>query len=86
VRALMARVARDEARHAALAFAVQRWAAPRLGRSAQRNLADRRHDAIAELETQAGQGWTPELGVAAGVPAPRAARALLGELRETLWT
>ena len=85
VRGLMAHIARDEARHAALAFAVHGWAAGRLGRRAAGRLADRRQEAIVELETHAGEGWSPALGAAAGLPGPGATRVLLRELRGALW-
>jgi hypothetical protein len=86
VRAAMARIAGDETRHAALAFAVHSWAVTQLGPLAASRMAERRRLAVAELEIDTGHGWTPAIGAATGLPAPGAARALLGELQRKLWT
>ena len=85
VRAVMASIAEDETRHAALALGVDAWAMQRLGPVAAARMAERRRDAIAELETDAGHGWSPAVGAAAGLPGRGEARALLGELRSQLW-
>ena len=85
VRAVMARIADDETRHAALAFAVHAWALTRVAPAAASRVAERRRQAIAELEADVDDGWTPAIGAAAGLPGPAASRALLRELRSQLW-
>ena len=49
IRAAMAGIARDEARHAALAWAVDRWSQALLAPAARRRVRDARHEAIARL-------------------------------------
>jgi hypothetical protein len=85
VRAVMARIARDETTHAALAVAVDRWAVARLPPNTRPRLAAAREAAIAELEAGVDVGWTPELGAVAGLPDPATARRLLAQLRKSLW-
>jgi hypothetical protein len=82
---VMARIADDETRHAALALAVHAWAMTRVAPAAAARIEDRRRQAIAELEADADDGWTPAIGAAAGLPGPAASRALLRELRSQLW-
>jgi hypothetical protein len=82
-RRAMYRIARDEAKHALLAWKIQRWAAPKL----------RDHDAIlaaaanarAELSAEAAVAQ-PELHRVLGVPAPAAATAMLQELDARVWS
>ena len=81
----MARIADDETRHAALAFAAHAWAMTRLGPAAASRMDERRRQAITELEADAGVGWTSALGAATGLPGSGAAHALLRELRSHLW-
>jgi hypothetical protein len=85
VRAVLGAVARDETRHAALAFAVDRWARSRLSPRSRRRLEDARDAAIDELARRAGEDWTSELGSVAGLPDPAVSRVLVGTLGRTLW-
>jgi hypothetical protein len=51
VRAEMKRIARDEARHASLAWSIHRWSEPRLSRRARSEVRRAQDAAIAELRT-----------------------------------
>jgi hypothetical protein len=53
IRAAMTRIARDETRHAALAFAVDAWARARLGAEARARVEHARSTAINEVSTGA---------------------------------
>jgi hypothetical protein len=85
VRDVMQVIARDEARHAALAFAVDAWVRPQLSRAARRRIDGARDAAVDQLDAHAGRDWTPALGTLAGLPDRTSSRALLAGLRETLW-
>jgi hypothetical protein len=86
LRKAMAGIARDEERHAALAWAVDEWARTRLSTVEQRHLEEARERAIAELGSEiAGEPPTEVMRVA-GVPTAPQARALLGMARATLWS
>ena len=85
VRAAMQSIAIDETRHAALALAVHRWAAGRLGARAQARVADAGATAVQQLRASAGCDWSPVLGATIGLPPPPVARALVDHLSRTLW-
>jgi hypothetical protein len=83
VRRAMYRIARDEAKHALLAWKLHRWAAPRVGdRTAILAAAA---TARAELSAEAAVAQ-PELHRVLGVPAPAAATAMLQELDARVWS
>ncbi|MEP6859281.1 MAG: hypothetical protein ABJE66_01590 [Deltaproteobacteria bacterium] len=83
VRRALYRIARDEAKHALLAWKIQRWAAPRVGdRTAILAAAA---SARAELTAEAAV-TQPELHHVLGVPAPAAATAMLRELDARVWS
>jgi hypothetical protein len=82
VRRVMYRIARDEAKHALLAWKLHRWAAPRVGdRTAILAAAA---TARAELSAEVAVAQ-PELHRVLGVPAPAAATAMLQELDARVW-
>ncbi len=85
VRAAMRRIARDEVRHAALAWAVDAWVRPRLARAARQRVHDARSAAVAELSREV----THELPKAArqrlGVPGATESLAIVAELDRALW-
>ena len=85
VRAAMSRIATDEARHAALAMAVDHWAAGRLGPRARARVRDAAAAAAADLRASAGRDWSPELGNSVGLPPPSVAVALVDQLAGDLW-
>lgn len=81
----MARLARDEARHAALAWDIAAWALPRLDSAARERAAAASRAAIAELRAELHTPPARELVVLAGVPTAAEALALLAELEQRLW-
>ena len=83
VRRVMYRIARDEAKHALLAWKIQRWAAPKLG---DRDvIVAAAATARAELSAEAAVAQ-PDLHRVLGVPAPAAATAMLTELDARVWS
>lgn len=85
VRAAMARIADDEARHAELAWRVARWAEPRLSSRERRAVADARRAAAAKLRAQVAVEPAPALRAIAGLPSAERAAALHGALTRDLW-
>jgi rubrerythrin len=86
VRRHMQTIARDERRHAELAWAVAAWASERLPRDARRRVASARATAVRRLERRLGREVHPALAREAGVPAAADARALFEMAREHLWS
>jgi hypothetical protein len=82
---LMGAIARDETRHAALSWAVARWAARRLDAAARAGIGARCREAIASLRREADADVPCELVARAGLPGPTAQRALVGSLETELW-
>jgi hypothetical protein len=82
---LMRSIARDETRHAALAWAIARWAWVRLDAEARGRLAERCRAAIASLRCGANPAASGDLGARAGLPDAAQHRALVGALEERLW-
>jgi hypothetical protein len=77
VRRAFRRIAVDELRHAALAWAVARWAATRLDAPARTRVDRARRQAIERLRRHAAAPVPPTLASTAGVPPGPTARALL---------
>jgi hypothetical protein len=86
VAATMESIARDETRHAALSWAVARWAWARLDSDARARLHRACDAAIASLSQDACVPVADDLRVVAGLPDARQHRALLGAVREQLWS
>jgi hypothetical protein len=82
----MASIARDEARHAALSWAIARWVEPRLGVAAWRRLVAARRQAIRTLRRQARATVPAVLVERAGVPRAAAARRMIDALQAALWS
>jgi hypothetical protein len=82
---LMASIARDETRHAALSWAVARWARRRLGPEAQARIEARCRSAMAALRREAEACVAEELVTCAGLPNAEQQRALLDALEPALW-
>ncbi len=78
---VMRTIARDEAKHAALAHAVHRWAWPALDAAAQRRLTDAKGAALEELRLRASRPIPEKLRRAAGLPTPSQCTALVEALR-----
>jgi hypothetical protein len=68
LRRAFARIAGDEARHAALSWRLHRWALGRLGREARARVEAAREGAIAKLRAEIAVEPPPALAQLAGVP------------------
>ena len=79
----MYRIARDEAKHAALAWRIQRWVMPRLPVSDRHAVLAAAAIARAELAVHTTE---PALHATLGLPAPAAATAMLSELDARVWS
>jgi hypothetical protein len=79
-------IARDELRHAELAFAVARWLHARLDDDARRRVRDARRAAAAELARAVDEPTHPRLVVVLGLPDRDAALGLVADLRARLWS
>ncbi len=80
VRAAFAAIARDEARHAALAWAVDRWARARLDQDACARIDAAREAAVRELGSDAGL-----VSAALGLPDEPQVRGLFARTHDSLW-
>jgi hypothetical protein len=76
VRQVMSRVARDELRHAAFSWELDRFARVRLGERVARRLDEARREALTHLAAEVERPVDPTLVRAAGLPARDAHRAL----------
>ncbi|XXX73154.1 ferritin-like domain-containing protein [Sorangium sp. So ce134] len=84
VRRVMTRIARDEARHAKLSWAVDVWVRPRLSAAERRRVEEARRGALAALEEEARREVDPALVVHAGMPGGEAARRLSRNFAEAI--
>ena len=82
---LLARIARDEPRHALLAWRVAEWLEPQLDSGARRRVRDARAAAVAELRASAAIEPDRRLREALGLPTARQATAVVEHLAATLW-
>jgi hypothetical protein len=80
VRGAMKSIARDETRHASLAWTVQRWLDRRLDRSARARVAEAKRTAIAQLRAELAIEPDFQAIRDLGVPTSRRAIALLDAL------
>jgi hypothetical protein len=78
------RIARDEARHAALSWAVATWLEPRLGARERRRVDRARARALRILEAQVASPPAASLVRDAGLPTARHASALVRALADAL--
>ena len=85
IAATMARIADDETRHAALAWAIAAWLEPRLERRAQRAVGAARRRAVESLLREVRSPMPPELVAQAGLPTAACAGRMLDALRNVLW-
>lgn len=87
IRAAMAEIAGDEARHAELAWALDAWLASRLSPEERADVARARQAAVRQLRRHLeGQRDDAALCGRAGVPTRAAARRLAAGLERALWT
>jgi hypothetical protein len=82
----MARIASDEIRHAALAWAIARWIELRLDARARRTLVSARRAATVALRREARGPVPPPLESLAGLPSASQAAHLLEVLERELWS
>ncbi len=85
VAAAMRRIARDETRHAALAWDVAAWLDSRLTEEERSKIVDARTEASSTLRGQLTVPVTPELTTIAGLPAARDALAMFDSIAPALW-
>jgi hypothetical protein len=84
VRAAFVRIARDETRHAALAWTVAAWAHERLPEGARRRVARARRAAVEAVARSLGYYVDASLTRRVGLPRPSEARALFAEMARVL--
>ena len=77
LRTTFRRIALDETRHAALAWAIARWADGRLGARARARVARARGQAVRDLITEVSRSTDRIVSRAAGLPTPAQAQRLL---------
>lgn len=77
LRSVLERIARDEARHAALAHEVASWLEPRLDAGERAAIAKARDAALSELRAAVLRAPAADVARLAGMPEPRDARVLL---------
>jgi hypothetical protein len=76
----MARIAREETRHAALSFRLQRWLEARLDRDARLRVAAAKSRAVSELHAEIlNQAELPDAALA-GLPSAHEAKHLFQSL------
>jgi hypothetical protein len=78
-------VAKDEMRHAALAWGLARWIEPRLDAAAHRRVTRRRGEAAGRLARAVRRAIDPSLARVAGLPAPADAMRLVEGATLGLW-
>jgi hypothetical protein len=86
VRRAMASIARDETRHAALAWGIATWLDTRLGAPTRARVAAKRRDAIEALAQEAAIDPLPAVRFRLGVPSAAEASRLLSALDQMLWS
>jgi hypothetical protein len=85
VRAAMTRIAKDETRHAALAWKIAAWLEPRLTTEQKRRIAAAREAAVQEI-AQTLESPTPKWVGEVGLPAREQALNLFAQASRTIWS
>ncbi len=85
IRAVLRKIAGDEARHASLAHDVAAWLAPRLDDAERAAIQRARADAMADLRAAVLQPPAKDVVALAGMPRPREAQALLDAMESVLF-
>jgi hypothetical protein len=85
IRDALGPIARDEMRHAELAWRIAAWAEARLEPEARARIAAARRDAIAALRLELQIEPEPQLRDRLGLPASAAALGMFAALERTLW-
>lgn len=86
LRSVLLRIARDEARHSALAHDFDRWIAPQLSVPEREVILGAKNAAFGDLRTAALRAPAEEVARLSGLPRPREARQLLDALAADLLT
>jgi hypothetical protein len=86
VRGSMRRIARDETRHAALAWSVARWADRKLSSRDRRRALESQRAAVSALAREVAVDPPSHLVSGAGLPSSASARCLVGVLKAELWS
>ncbi len=86
VRAMMARIAEDETRHALLGWQVAAWVESRLDAPARTRVAAARRRAVRELRAEAALEPPAELRGTAGLPGAARSRMMLDAMEQALWS
>jgi hypothetical protein len=86
VRRALKRIARDETGHAELSWAIARWIEPQLDPDARRRVREAQEHAIATLMREAVREPDASLTERLGIPTASQARAVLAELKASLWS
>lgn len=84
VRDAMLRIAREEIRHAELAFRIDRWLEPRLSAEQARRVRAARRGAVTQLASELGQSLPRAERERLGLPDSKEAAAMLAELDRSL--
>jgi hypothetical protein len=84
IRRSLERIAADETRHAALAWAIDAWLQPSLDAAARRRVARARRTAVRDLGKQLARRAPESLLASAGFPRPAEAQTLLRVLAREL--
>jgi rubrerythrin len=86
VRAALAQIAEDEARHAELSWEVHAWALARMSRDERAEIDAAMRSAISELTRELEAEPDASLARDAGIPTARDASALMRELARAVWS
>jgi hypothetical protein len=81
----MKRIARDETRHAALAWRVASWIHGRLRAPERRRVLKAGRDAVEEIAIAVGRPLDLALLEATGLPGQAQAREMVAEMKLALW-
>ncbi len=84
IRRILAKIARDETRHAALSWDLAHWAQGRMTSTSRRLAAQRQRTAFAAMEAELTAAHAPEVHAVTGLPTPDQARAMFHRLRGAL--
>jgi hypothetical protein len=85
LRAAMQQIAKDETRHAALAWKIHDWVDRRLEASDRQRVDDARREAIEEIASAMVPAPSPSVQQLAGFPGPAEAMRMMADLRTILW-
>jgi hypothetical protein len=85
VRRTMRSIARDEANHATLSWAIDAWAQTKLSAAERRALRAARDATVAELGDEAMHRWSPSIRRRAGMPGVEAAMRMLEPMTASMW-